>query len=181
MVATVAQSALSRSASAATASTSGRPWSSVRPAAPGVQQLRAASSQRRQPASGGGAACARRMSGVVQAVAAPEVATNGAPGECERQQQPQSSGHTHACLPSRPCHRRCRVPSPHALPRRAAVRAPTPPGPRLPPSLPRRALRRPAAGRVATVKRVTKETNVSVTINLDGTGQCHSKSGVRGG
>lgn len=36
-----------------------------------------------------------------------------------------------------------------------------------------------AAGRVATVKRVTKETSVSVTINLDGTGQCHSKSGVR--
>ena len=34
------------------------------------------------------------------------------------------------------------------------------------------------ADRVATVERSTKETRVSVTINLDGTGKCEAHTGI---
>ena len=36
----------------------------------------------------------------------------------------------------------------------------------------------PAADRVATVERSTKETRVSVSINLDGTGKCEAHTGI---
>lgn len=35
-----------------------------------------------------------------------------------------------------------------------------------------------AAGRTASVSRSTKETEVSIQINLDGTGQCNAASGI---
>ncbi|NJL82311.1 MAG: imidazoleglycerol-phosphate dehydratase HisB [Chloroflexaceae bacterium] len=36
----------------------------------------------------------------------------------------------------------------------------------------------PSPSRTATVKRTTKETDVQVSLNLDGTGQCHARTGI---
>lgn len=73
-------SAVARTASASTASTSGRPWALARLVAPGARREGLVAVQRTAGGSGG-ARQRRSMSAAVQAVAAPQVAVNGAPGE----------------------------------------------------------------------------------------------------
>lgn len=77
--ATLAGLLSARSTVPCTASTSGRPWA----AAP-LRLAAATAGGRRAPAAAVVAAVRRRMSTAVQAVAAePQVAANGAPGECK--------------------------------------------------------------------------------------------------
>ncbi|MEM8603698.1 MAG: imidazoleglycerol-phosphate dehydratase, partial [Cyanobacteria bacterium P01_H01_bin.121] len=47
-----------------------------------------------------------------------------------------------------------------------------------PVSVTRNGIHAAVSGRTATVQRQTKETNVQVSLNLDGTGQCTAQTGI---